>query len=105
VRQKKPADALPLAEKAYTLAPGNGNVADTLAWVHYLAGNKAQAGRYIGEALRGEPNSAEVRLHAAVILLEAGDLEGAKREYAKAVELDATIAERDEAKGIAGRLR
>ena len=76
VRQKKPADALPLAERAYALAPGDGNIADTLAWVHHLAGNKVQAGRYIAEALRGEPNSAEVHLHAAAILLDAGDLRG-----------------------------
>jgi Flp pilus assembly protein TadD len=105
VRQKRPADALPFAERAHTLVPGNGNIADTLAWVHHLAGNPAQAGRYIADALRAEPGNAEVRLHAAAILLEAGDLEGAKREYAKAVELDAAIAEREEAKAVAGRLR
>jgi tetratricopeptide (TPR) repeat protein len=105
VRLKRPGDALPFAEKAYTLAPGNGNIADTLAWVHHLLGNKERAGRYIGDALRGEPASAEVRLHAAAILLEAGDLEGAKREYAKAVELDATVAEREEAEAVRAKLR
>jgi Flp pilus assembly protein TadD len=89
--EKKPADALPFAERAYTLSRGNANVADTLAWVHHLLGNKAQSGRYIAEALRGFGESGEVRLHGAAILVEAGDLEGAKRELDKALQLDPAL--------------
>ena len=105
VRTRNPNEGLPFAERAHALAPGVGNISDTLAWVHHLLGNKSQASRYIADALRSEPNNAEVRLHAAAILLDAGDLEGAKREYAKAVELQPAIAERDEAKAVAGRLK
>ena len=107
VQEKKPADALPLAERAYTLSRGNANIADTLAWVHHLMGNKAQSGRYIGEALRGAGDNGEVRLHAAVILVEAGDLEGARRELAKALELEPDLEKTraDVVAGVRGRVR
>lgn len=91
---RAPADALPFAERAYTLSRGDASVADTLGWVHHLLGNRAQAARYVGEALRGDGQNAEIRLHAAVILAGAGDLDGARRELAKALELDPAIAER-----------
>jgi uncharacterized protein (TIGR03790 family) len=94
VHAKQPADALPLAERAYTLSRGDATVADTLAWVHHLLGNKAQSGRYIAEALRGAGENGEIRLHAAAILLEAGDLEGARRELAKALELEPALEQR-----------
>lgn len=94
VHQKLPADALPLAERAYTLSRGDATIADTVGWVHHLLGNRAQAARFIGEALRGAGENGEVRLHAAAILAAAGDVAGAKRELAKALELDPTIETR-----------
>jgi Flp pilus assembly protein TadD len=94
VHEKKPADALPLAERAYTLSRGDANVADTLAWVHHRLGNKTQSGRYIAEALRGAGENGEIRLHAAAILLEAGELEGARRELTRALELEPALEQR-----------
>ena len=38
--QEKP-EVLPLAEKTYSLAKGTPNVADTLDWIHHLAGDDA----------------------------------------------------------------
>ncbi len=94
VHESAPADALPLAERAYTLSRGDATVADTVAWVHHLLGNRQQAARYMGEALRGAGENGEVRLHAAAILAAAGDVEGARRELAKALELDPTVEQR-----------
>lgn len=91
---KAPADALPLAERAYTLSRGDPTVADTVGWVHHLLGNRAQAARYVGEALRGAGDNGEIRLHAAVILAGAGDVEGARRELARALELEPALEQR-----------
>jgi len=62
------------------------------------------AGRTLpAEAVRGEPANAEVRFHAASVAHEAGDIEGARRELTKALELDASLAQRDDVRALAGR--
>lgn len=94
VHEKQPGDALPMAERAYTLSRGNATVADTLAWVYHLLGDKRQAGRYIGEAVRGAGRNPDVRLHAAAILLAAGGIEEARQQFKLALELDPKLEER-----------
>jgi uncharacterized protein (TIGR03790 family) len=95
-REHKPGDALPLAERAYLTSRGSPVIADTLAWIHHLMGNRAQAGRYIAIALRGAGDTAEIRYHAAAILESAGQTAAARRELDKALELDPKLAEREE---------
>jgi tetratricopeptide (TPR) repeat protein len=105
VREKKPGDALPLAQRAYTLSRGSGVIADTLAWVHHLLGNDAEAARYVQEALKGAADNADVQLHAAVVLAEGGQVDAAKKALARAVELDPKVAEREEAKALRAKLK
>jgi tetratricopeptide (TPR) repeat protein len=97
-------DALPMARRAYTLSQGNPTVADTYAWVLYLSGDLAQAARYVGEAVRGAPGSGEIRFHAAAIYFAGGQLDVAKRELAKALELNPALGEQADVKDLRQKL-
>ncbi len=90
-RLARPGDALPLARRAYTLSNGTAVVADTLGWTYYRLGDLAQASRYIAEAVRGAPDLAEVRLHAAAVAVGTGQLDLASRELTRALELDPSL--------------
>ena len=60
--------ALAMAEKAYQLAPGNANVADTLGWAWVEAGDLKKGLRYLREAKIRAPNDPEIRDHLAEAL-------------------------------------
>lgn len=96
VRRARPADALPLAERAYTIRGSDPFIADTLGWIHHLLGESETAARFIGEAVRGTPLSADVRLHAAAVYLALDRRADAARELAKALELDTSIGSKPE---------
>ena len=61
----KPAEALPLARRAVSLAPQVGTTLDTLARTEHLLGNHEVASKLFGEAIRLDPTQPEIRLHAA----------------------------------------
>jgi uncharacterized protein (TIGR03790 family) len=103
-RAGKPGDAVPMARRAYTLSHGNPTVADTYAWALYLTGDLPQAARYVGAAVRGAPNSVEIRYHAAAIFLAGGQVDVAKRELAKALELDPALGDRADVKDLRQKL-
>ena len=105
VRKNQPADALPLAQKAFTLLRGNPTVADTLGWVHHLLGNEAEAGRLIGAAVKALPANAELRFHLAAVLAAIGSLEAAATELARAVELDPELEKQDAVKQLRVKLK
>jgi len=104
VRKANYEEAVPLARKAFTLSRGDPIIADTLAWVSFLAGDLSSARQYIVTALRGVPGNADVRFHAAAIAFELGQLEVAKAELTRALELDPGIGERDDVKQLRGKL-
>jgi uncharacterized protein (TIGR03790 family) len=85
VQKHQPADALPFAEKARLLEPGNAFIIDTLGWVHHLNGNRAEALRFLTLASRSAPENAEIRLHLAAALAAAGQIEAARRELTAAL--------------------
>jgi Flp pilus assembly protein TadD len=103
-RAGKPGDALPLAEQAYYLSRGEPNVTDTLAWVHHLMGRQDQALRFIAEALRRSPNHGELHFHAAAILDSVGRRDDARAELKRALELNPSLAGRDEVKTLQAKL-
>ena len=106
--KNQPADALPLAERAYTLSKNNlalaGAASDTLGWVYHLLGRNGEASKLMAEAVKLMPASAEVRLHAAIVYVEIGQLEGSLSELSHAVELDPTLEKRDDVKKLRARL-
>ena len=81
-------EALPLARRAQALARNVPAIADTLAWILHLAGDDREAQTFSAIAVRGAPDNAQMRLHAAVIGAALGATSMAVRELARALELD-----------------
>ena len=105
VRQHKPKEALPLAEKAYSQSGADATVADTLGWVYHLVGRDPDAIRLLGAALREQSGQAEIHLHAAVVHAALGHIESARTELAQALKLDPSLASNPEAVGLKGRIK
>jgi uncharacterized protein (TIGR03790 family) len=100
VRKGLPSEALGFAERAYALTRGNATVADTLAWVQHLLGRDRDAAPLLAAAVKGLPENAEVRLHAAVVYAQIGMLEPASKELAEAIRLSPALEASDEAKAV-----
>ena len=84
-------EAFQLAQRAYALSGGDVAISDTLGWIQHLRGHDREALRYIAAAVEGMPQAAEVRLHAAAVLLAVGQLEPAEAELAEAVRLEPSL--------------
>jgi len=104
VREKKPADALPMARKALSLAPKEPLIADTVGWIEYLVGNTAEAARLLAQVARALPRNAEVRLHNAMALAAQGARAAASTELAEAIKLDQTLEKRPDVQELRARL-
>ncbi len=104
VHKAQPADALGFAQRAYTLSRGTATVTDTLAWVQHLLGRDAEAARLLPAAVKGLPDNAEVRMHAAVVYGAVGMLDAAAKELAEALRLDAKLADHAEVKRLQAKL-
>lgn len=78
----RPADAVPFAQKATEVAPGNPDVWDTLGLLQMRSGQLRQAEQSLGRALAlasGGPTRIPVLLHLTELLVEKKDKEGAVR--------------------------
>lgn len=82
-----PSGALPFAERAVELDPGNANALDTLGWIHHRLGRNDQAERTLTRALRLAKVPAETlatNIHLAAVKLELGDRASAREHYTAA---------------------
>ena len=104
VRHNAPAEALPLARQAATLAPRTASVLDTLGWIEHLLGNHDQAARLLEQAVRRESGQAEIRLHAAIAYMAIGKSERAEVELSEALRLDPALEGRDEVRQLRERM-
>ena len=104
VREKKPAEALPLARKALSLAPGQPLIADTVGWIEYLVGNTAEAARLLTPAAKALPGNPEVRMHNAMALAAQGARAAASAELAEAVKLDPALDKNPDVQELRARL-
>jgi uncharacterized protein (TIGR03790 family) len=104
VRDKAPAEARPLAQRAVELTRGNPAMVDTLAWIEYLLGKHIDAASLIGTAVKGAPDAAEIRLHAAFIYAALKDLQNAKSELSAALKIAPVLADREEVKELQARI-
>lgn len=92
VRKNSPQEALPLAEKAYSLVPRNPSLSDTLGWIVHLAGNDRRAAGLLAEATQLAPQNPAIHLHAAIVHAALNEDDEAKQELTKALQLDAKLA-------------
>ena len=104
VHRNLPGEALPLAKRAATLAPGNANVLDTWAWIEHLLGNDAIALKILNDAVKLDPRVGEIRLHAAIVAAAIGDRAKAVRELDEAVRLDPSLNEREDTSQLRNRI-
>jgi uncharacterized protein (TIGR03790 family) len=104
VRKGQPAEALPLAEKAYGVARGSPNVADTLGWILHLSGDDARAIAPVEEAMNAAPQNPEIQVHAAVIYAALGKTALASEALGRALKLDPALASRDDVKLLQSKL-
>ena len=105
VREKKPAEALPMARKAQALAPRDPTILDTVGWLEYLAGNTAQAAKLLVQAAKAAPGNAEIRLHNAFALSSQGARGAAEAELAEALKLNPALEKRAEVQELKARLQ
>lgn len=105
VRENKPAEALPYAERAGLLAPRNPVIADTVAWVKHLLGDSAGALKHAAFAAKGAPDNVDIQLHAAVIYAAVGRLEEAAAALKAAESLDPGVKARDEYRQARSRIK
>ncbi|MGW8392413.1 XrtA/PEP-CTERM system TPR-repeat protein PrsT [Pseudoduganella sp. HUAS MS19] len=101
--QTRDANALPLAERAYRLAPGNPAVADTLAWILAENGKPARALPLLKKALETAPTAADIRLHYAHALFRSGDKRGARSQCELLLAVQG-LAQRAEVEGLLAKL-
>jgi len=100
VHKGAPAEALPLALKAYQIAGGAANVADTLGWIQHLLGDEQAAEKLLAPAAKALPGNGSVHLHLAAVYGATGRRAPAAVELAKALELDPALANDPEAKKL-----
>ena len=105
VREKKPAEALPMAQRALTLNPREPTILDTVGWIQYLMGNTAEAAKILVQAARGAPGNPEIRLHNAFALAAQGARAAAEAELAETLKLDARLEKRPDVAELKTRLR
>jgi uncharacterized protein (TIGR03790 family) len=104
VRDHKPADALPLAERAFTLANGAGLVADTLGWIKHLLGDEAAALPLLERAAKENPATLDVQLHVAAAYAAAGRLQEAAKALRAARALDPAVEKREDYQAVQKRI-
>lgn len=105
VRKNSVQEALPLAEKAYSLAKGAASVADTLGWIYHLAGQNDRAVKLLEEAARSASQNAEMHLHFAIVSEATGNKLAAQVALQRALEIDSKLAEREEVKQLQSKLK
>lgn len=87
-RRKSPDDARRHIEQAFTLAPDNGAIIDSMGWAAYVAGDYTEAVRLLDMARAAEPADAAVADHLGDALWMAGRRIEARHAWAAAAQLD-----------------
>jgi tetratricopeptide (TPR) repeat protein len=103
--KKAPAEALPLATKAYRLSNSQPVIGDTLAWTQHLLGRDTEAALIIRQAAKQVPRHADIQFHAAVILAAVGDTEAAMSALEAALKLNAALSERADVRALRAQLQ
>jgi uncharacterized protein (TIGR03790 family) len=104
VGKQAPAEALPLAKRAFAVPHPAAEAADTLGWIYHLLGRDSDAQALVTSAMKMLPGKPEVLLHAAIIFAANGNSGGASRILESALRLDTTLEQRAEVQELRKRL-
>jgi uncharacterized protein (TIGR03790 family) len=91
VYKNSPAEALPLAERAFKLAPANPLVIDTYGWILHLVGRSAEAEKLLAQAAKVAPGVPTIRLHLGQLYAATGRLAEARAELNAALTVDPAL--------------
>jgi uncharacterized protein (TIGR03790 family) len=100
VREGRPAEALPLAERANMITPRSASIMDTLGWIKHLLGDDKEAARLIIPAALTITSNADAQLHAAVVCAALGALDDAAKFLKAAEQADPSTKDRAEFKDV-----
>ena len=87
-RNVKLVEAKVLITKALELSPGDAYITDSLAWVEYRMGNRAEALKLLLGAFKSRPD-AEIAAHLGELQWVMGDRNTARATWAQGLELNA----------------
>jgi uncharacterized protein (TIGR03790 family) len=104
-RLGRPQEALPYAQRAYTLGGRAAPVADTLGWVYYLLGDNDQAISLLGPAATAAAKEPGIQLHAARAFQAAGRPDPARQYLDRALALDPGLQSAPEVQALKAALR
>jgi putative PEP-CTERM system TPR-repeat lipoprotein len=79
------ARALSVAERAYEVAPHNGDIADTFGWILVLSGQPERAIDYIRQSADQRPTNPTIRYHLAIAYLDSGQTDAGRQALEEAV--------------------
>jgi tetratricopeptide (TPR) repeat protein len=86
-----------LAQKARSLHPGDGMVADTLGWINFKRGDYQQALTLLQESAGKFPDSPEVQFHLGMTYSMMGQSDAARSAFERAAHASADFPGKDEA--------
>ncbi|PYX04895.1 MAG: hypothetical protein DMG88_23225, partial [Acidobacteria bacterium] len=90
--------AYELAQKARTLQPSDGSIADTLGWILYKRGDYQQALALLQESVSKMPENPEVQFHLGMASSMMGQADAARSSFEKAAHATTDFPGKDEAK-------
>ncbi len=82
-----PKKAIPTIERAYSLAPKNPFILDTLGWIYYLTGDYIKSQEYTEQATEYAPNIPTFKYHLGKIYLKMGKIKDAVESLKESIEL------------------
>ncbi|RLI72362.1 hypothetical protein DRO91_04575 [Candidatus Heimdallarchaeota archaeon] len=82
----RPADALPLVQKALQMQSGNPNLIDTYAWTLIKLGRLEEAREALSKLLHKNITGADILYHMGYVMEKTNDLEGARGYYKNALD-------------------
>jgi putative PEP-CTERM system TPR-repeat lipoprotein len=97
---RKDMRAVPMAERALTLAPENAGVLDTLGWILVEQGQLPRGLNLLQQAAAKTPDAASIRYHYAVALARSGKRTEAKKELSSLINTNKPFPELDQAKAL-----
>jgi len=104
LREEDPQQALMYAEKASGLSPDDATVMDTLGVLLIQQGQAGRAVDVLQEAVKRRPDMPTIKYHLATALVQKGEMENARKELSRILNLNRGFPERDAAQELLSEL-